>query len=69
MTENANYVTRAELKAHLDPMREDIKAVGVDVKVLLLRSASTRAVGAVGWRTVSILSTLCAGILAGLLFH
>lgn len=43
MTEN-EYVTRAELTAHLDPMKEDIAEIKSDVKSVLLVQAGTRAV-------------------------
>jgi hypothetical protein len=32
---NGNYVTRAELAAHLEPMKEDIRETSGDVKQLL----------------------------------
>jgi hypothetical protein len=41
---NGNYVTRAELKANLDPMRNDITEIKGDVKTLLAREAGATAV-------------------------
>lgn len=35
MEGNGSYVTRAELAAHIQPMRDDIKEIGDDVKKLL----------------------------------
>ena len=46
MSENGTYVTRAELKAHLDPMRQDISEIHADVKTLLLAHAGEVAVEA-----------------------
>jgi len=43
-TENGNYVTRAELSAHLTPMRSDISEIKGDVKTLLARDAGVQAV-------------------------
>lgn len=43
MSEN-EYVSRAELTAHLDPMKEDIAEIKGDVKSVLLVQAGTRAV-------------------------
>lgn len=42
----ADYVTRAELKAHLDPMRTDIKEIRSDVKSLLGSQAGGQALSA-----------------------
>lgn len=44
--ENGNYVTRAELKAHLDPMKSDISEIHADVKTLLLAQAGDTAIEA-----------------------
>lgn len=44
MTENGNYVTRAELKAHLDPMKNDIAEIKGDVKTLVVAQAKEAAV-------------------------
>ena len=44
--ENGNYVTRAELKAHLDPMKSDIHEIHGDVKTLLLAHAGDVALEA-----------------------
>lgn len=43
-TENGNYVTRAEMQAHLAPMRDDISEIKGDVKSLLASNAGSRAV-------------------------
>lgn len=40
---NGSVVSRAELKAHLDPMRSDITEIKGDVKALLLANAVDRA--------------------------
>ena len=39
-----NYVTRAELKAHLDPITGDVHEIKGDVKKLLMRDAGESAV-------------------------
>lgn len=44
--ENGNYVTRAELQAHIVPMKEDIAEIHTDVKALLLAQAGDTAVEA-----------------------
>lgn len=43
MTDNGSYVTRAELAAHLGPMREDVQEIRDDVKSLLASQARTDA--------------------------
>lgn len=43
MTENGSTITRAELNAHLEPMRDDIREVKSDVKALLVVVTATQA--------------------------
>lgn len=40
MTTNGSYVSRAEMREALDPMREDIGEIKNDVKALLLNDAA-----------------------------
>lgn len=42
--ENGTYATRAELNAHLTPMKSDIAEIKADVKSLLLARAGSSAV-------------------------
>jgi hypothetical protein len=44
MTENGDNVTRAELMAHLNPIKSDIWEIKSDVKILLRNDAGTIAV-------------------------
>lgn len=47
---NGSYVTRAELKAHLDPMKSDITEIKGDVKTLVLAQAGQKAVSTLRMR-------------------
>lgn len=67
--DTSGFVSRAELKAHLDPMRSDISEVKGDVKTLLQRSAGSKAVAGHVWRLVGVSATLFCGVLAGVAFH
>jgi hypothetical protein len=42
VSENGNNVSRAELQAHLDPIRATLWEVKADVKTLLLRQAASQ---------------------------
>lgn len=42
--ENGSYVTRAELRAHLEPIREDVAEIRTDVKSLLGFQAASAAI-------------------------
>lgn len=44
MTENGSYVTRAELNAHLGPLRDDLHDIKTDVKKLLAAQAGGQTV-------------------------
>lgn len=46
MPSENDFVTRAELKAHIDPMKDDIHEIHTDVKTLLLAHAGEVAVEA-----------------------
>ena len=68
MNENGSYVTRAELKAHLDPMKEDIGEIKEGVQTLLLERAGHQALA----KSKRLLSdrviawgALCAAVLSG----
>lgn len=72
MTENGNYVTRAELKATVEPMRSDLTEVKADVKTLLAAQAGSRAVSGLLRHVSTLTSTLIAGGLGAaltLMFH
>ena len=43
-SENGNYVTRAELRAHLDPMKSDISDIAEDVRFVRDAYIAERAV-------------------------
>lgn len=63
---NGNFVTRAELAAHLNPLREDVTEIREDVKALLASQAASRAltiwnrflVGTVGLGCLGFVATL-----------
>ena len=44
MSENGSLVSRAEMKAHLDPMREDIREIKQDVKTLIIAQVGAQAI-------------------------
>lgn len=41
---NGSYVSRAEMMAHLSPIRRDVAEIRMDVKSLLVSAAATQAV-------------------------
>lgn len=74
--ENGSYVTRAEMRANLDPIKADIKEIKDDVKSLLREGAARDAVDHVAEftisRRVSLYAVLAAALItlpANLLFH
>lgn len=44
MNDNGSLVSRAELKAHLDPMRSDINEIKQDVKTLIIAQVGAQAI-------------------------
>ena len=66
MTENGSYVPRAELKATVEPMRDDIAEVKADVKTLLKRDAGAQAVSGLLRHATMVIGTVCAGIVGAL---
>jgi hypothetical protein len=69
MTTNGNYVTRAEMTAHISPMKEDITEMKADIKTLLKRDAGRKAITSLFWRTSTVIATLGCGFLTALAFH
>lgn len=66
MPENGSYVTRAELSAHLTPMREDITEIKKDVKTMLTAQAGWRgAADARRFGTTVVASSLSALVTIG----
>lgn len=72
MVENGSHVTRAELEAHMAPLRSDIREIKGDVKTLIEANAAGRAVsgyqrfifgtiGVGGFGAVATLVWLAAG--------
>lgn len=69
MSENGTYVTRAELKATVEPMREDISEIKTDVKTLLTARAGQAALNRFAARVGTAAVALSAGAVGAILAH
>lgn len=66
--ENGHHVTRAELEAHLKPIREDVSEIRTDVKSLLASQAGQSALSAWHRAVLIPLSVGSVGALATLVW-
>ena len=68
MTQNGGYVTRAELNAHIGPMKEDIAEIKDDVKTLLRsRDGGYAVAGLMRWIVPVIASLGSSSLVAYLI--
>ena len=57
---NGSFVSRAELAAHLEPIRDDVKEIRDDVKSLLRSQAASSALSS--WNRF-LFGTVCVGLI------